>query len=39
VSELVTLPWDQVDLKGGLLHVQRRKNGVPSVHPMLLSLA
>jgi type 1 fimbriae regulatory protein FimB/type 1 fimbriae regulatory protein FimE len=34
VSELVALRWDQLDLKGALLHVQRRKNGVPSVHPL-----
>jgi type 1 fimbriae regulatory protein FimB/type 1 fimbriae regulatory protein FimE len=34
VSELVGLRWDAVDLKGGLLHVSRKKNGVPSVHPL-----
>jgi len=34
VSELVALRWDQVDLKAGLLHVRRAKNGVPSTHPM-----
>jgi integrase len=34
VSELVTLRWDQVDLKAGLLHVARVKNGVPSTHPI-----
>jgi len=34
VSELVALRWDQVDLKEGLLHVRRRKNGVPSTHPL-----
>jgi type 1 fimbriae regulatory protein FimE len=34
VSELVSLRWDQVDLKAGLLHVSRLKNGVPSVHPL-----
>ena len=34
VSELVALRWDQVDLKGGLLHVHRQKNGVPSTHPL-----
>jgi len=34
VSEAVSLRWDQVDLKQGLLHVTRRKNGVPSVHPL-----
>src|SRR5512143_1074238 len=30
VSELVALRWDQIDLKQGLLHVSRVKNGVPS---------
>jgi len=34
VSELVALKWDQVDLKTGLLHVRRAKNGTPSTHPM-----
>ena len=34
VSELVALRWDQVDLKQGLLHVHRQKNGVPSTHPL-----
>jgi len=34
VSELVALRWDQVDLKQGLLHVNRVKNGVPSTHPL-----
>jgi type 1 fimbriae regulatory protein FimE len=34
VSELVSLRWDQVDLKTGLLHVSRLKNGIPSVHPL-----
>jgi hypothetical protein len=32
VSELVALRWDMVDLKQGLLHVNRLKNGIPSVH-------
>jgi integrase len=31
-SELVQLRWD-VDLKAGVLHVTRRKNGSPSTHP------
>jgi len=26
--------WSQVDLKAALLHVQRRKNGTPAVHPL-----
>jgi len=34
VSELVSLRWDQVDLKAGHLHVRRAKNGTPSTHPM-----
>lgn len=34
VSELVALRWDQVDLTQGLVHISRRKNGVPSVHPL-----
>ncbi len=34
VSELVSLRWDQVDLKQGLLHVNRNKNGVSSTHPI-----
>jgi len=34
VSEAITLRWEQVDLKAGLLHVQRLKNGVASTHPI-----
>jgi type 1 fimbriae regulatory protein FimE len=34
VSELVALRWDQVDLKQGLLHINRAKNGSPSTHPL-----
>ncbi len=34
VSELVALRWDMVDLKRGLLHVSRLKNGIDSVHPL-----
>jgi type 1 fimbriae regulatory protein FimE len=34
VSELVALRWDQIDLKQGLLHVKRLKNGVASTHPL-----
>lgn len=34
VSEAVALRWEQIDLKAGLLHVQRMKNGVPSTHPL-----
>lgn len=34
VSEAISLRWDQIDLKAGLLHVNRLKNGVPSTHPL-----
>jgi len=34
VSELVALRWDQLDLAKGLMHVNRRKNGTPSTHPI-----
>ena len=34
VGELVALRWDMVDLKQGLLHVRRLKNGVDSTHPL-----
>lgn len=34
VSEAVALRWDQLDLSHGRLHVQRLKQGVPSVHPL-----
>lgn len=34
VSELASLRWDQVDLKAGLIHVSRLKNGIASVHPL-----
>ena len=34
VSELVSLRWDQIDLKQGLLHVKRVKNGMASTHPV-----
>ena len=34
VSELVALRWEQVDFKAGLLHVNRNKNGIASVHPL-----
>ena len=33
-SEIVALRWDQIDLKQGLLHVSRIKNGLPSTHPI-----
>jgi type 1 fimbriae regulatory protein FimB/type 1 fimbriae regulatory protein FimE len=34
VSELVALRWDMVDLKQGLMHINRLKNGVASTHPI-----
>jgi type 1 fimbriae regulatory protein FimE len=34
VSEAIALRWEQADLKAGLLHVNRLKNGVPSTHPL-----
>ena len=34
VSELISLRWDQVDLKQGHLHIQRLKRGTPSTHPI-----
>ena len=34
VSELVALRWESVDLKTGLIHINRLKNGVPSTHPL-----
>ena len=34
VAERCALRWDQVDLKQGLLHIQRLKQGLPSVHPL-----
>ena len=33
-SELCSLRWEQVDLTHGRLHIQRLKNGMPSVHPL-----
>lgn len=34
VSEAINLRWEQVDLKAGLLSVQRLKRGVHSTHPL-----
>src|SRR5713101_5646957 len=34
VGELIALRWEQVDLKQGLLHVNRLKHGVDSTHPL-----
>jgi len=33
-AELVTLRWDAIDFGHGRLHVNRAKNGSPSVHPL-----
>ncbi len=35
VSELVALRSEQIDLKLGLLHVNRLKNGMASTHPLI----
>ena len=32
VTEAVNLQWDQIDLKGGRIHINRLKNGIPSTH-------
>ena len=34
VTELVSLRWEQIDLRQGLMHVNRLKQGNPSVHPL-----
>jgi site-specific recombinase XerD len=34
VGEVVSLQWNQIDFKKGLLHVNRIKNGTPSTHPL-----
>ena len=34
VSELITLRWDMIDMKQGIMHVSRLKNGVSSTHPL-----
>jgi type 1 fimbriae regulatory protein FimE len=34
VSELVMMRWEQIDLKAGLVHVSRLKNGLASTHPI-----
>lgn len=34
VAEAVSLRWDVVDLRAGLLHVHRIKNGLPTIHPL-----
>lgn len=34
VSEAIDLRWEQIDMKRGLLHVRRLKNGTASTHPL-----
>jgi type 1 fimbriae regulatory protein FimB/type 1 fimbriae regulatory protein FimE len=34
LCEVVSLRWGRVDLKAGLPHGFRPKNGVPSTHPL-----
>lgn len=34
VTEAINLRWDQVDLKQGLIHINRLKKGNPSTHPL-----
>ena len=34
VSELCALRWSQVDTAAGLLHIRRRKKGIPATHPL-----
>jgi type 1 fimbriae regulatory protein FimB/type 1 fimbriae regulatory protein FimE len=33
-SELIALRWDSIDLKAGIIHVSRLKNGSDSTHPV-----
>lgn len=33
-GEVGTLRWDQFDLKQGIIHVSRLKNGTPGTHPL-----
>ena len=35
VSELVSLEWTALDLNMGNFHITRKKNGIPSVHPLV----
>jgi type 1 fimbriae regulatory protein FimB/type 1 fimbriae regulatory protein FimE len=34
VSEAITLRWAQIDLRQGMLHVNRLKKGIASTHPI-----
>jgi type 1 fimbriae regulatory protein FimB/type 1 fimbriae regulatory protein FimE len=33
-AELLTLKWEAIDFNAGRIHINRIKNGVPSVHPL-----
>lgn len=33
-SELVTLRWEQINWQAGTIHINRRKRGLPSTHPL-----
>jgi integrase len=33
-AEVCDLRWEQVEFETAVLHVRRRKNGTPSVHPL-----
>jgi len=34
VSELISLKWSQIDLKQGLIYINRHKNGLSTHHPL-----
>lgn len=34
IGEVITLRWEQIDLRQGLFHVRRLKNGIRSTHPL-----
>ncbi len=34
ISELIALQWSQIDLSQGHIYVKRRKNGIPTTHPL-----
>ena len=34
VSELITLRWEQLDFSNKVIHINRIKHGVPSLHPL-----
>jgi integrase len=33
-AELCDLRWEQIEFETAVLHIRRRKNGMPSVHPL-----